>query len=414
MATRTFTFPITAATPSATDLENAFTDMPNTPSYAWTGGGYARLWDVNGWISEWSYCSWPSGPNNGEWVTGLVRGFYDPVQKRIVHFTGSHDQTGSRPGLQQMLQYDLAEGEWSQSYLGQAAGVAVFDMHAWDQTVYDPALRRLIAILHINTTLRACSIDAPFPASCSQDGDNTVLPSDLGEAWTQVGTYTVSNTNHNAMAWHPNLFGPGNGGIVGFSNRVVRAWNPNTNVWSVVTGPANEVRFRETLGVGECTAVYSPNLDMVVGGFGEITNPVPGDIGENVRVFWNGSAVKFAWNQALPPSTMWGSIPVSATQAIGHRLHLHPNNTDLLILESAGNSARTDARVMKLNTTTWQWELQSYFHPFLASTTWGAKQDRSKDWAVVTIPGFGMHALRATTSTMSGNDIPKAILWRLP
>jgi hypothetical protein len=427
MTARTFTF--TVAAPSS-----------GLPVLA---AGESRLHTFAGWASgsagSFSRLTWPNGGDNGSWASGHIRGYWDPAggsSGRVHYFGGSHEFAGAdNPGLtgvQQFLIYDLATNAFSRPYIGWSTNVAgaLATNHHWDQVAFDSTNRRLLMMIHNEQAVRWNPVDGPYSTSCPQTGplvtaDYATYPE---TAWPILTANPYGSSSHNSLTWHPNLFGPGQGALVviaGSSHRSINAWRNSTEGWTTILGPAGETKYMTTTGVGEPTGVYSPTLDMVFGGGGDY----PESPGENVRIYYDTTLGRPVWryNQLQAPADLWpDSIdsqrnlpsPFGATQANNnHRLMLHPDGSPL-ILEN-NRTSKVNARVKKLNTTTWQWEHMGYFHPFLDNVRWGARnadgEGGVRDWPIVTIPdrpGIPGMMIALRTVTQNVDDVPKMILWR--
>jgi hypothetical protein len=420
------TFSVTVTVPSGSIGQ--FPSLSPGESVSHTYGGYAH---------GYSLISWPNGGDNGVWLSGHIRGYLDlaaGTEGKVYYFCSSHEFDSTLTGVQQFLVYDIGTNSFSRPWVGWSSTLSnTSTVHSWDQDVFDFTNRRFLMMIHQETNIRWAPVDGPFPPSCEQ---TRILSQTVdGPAGKPVQQWPILTANpynssaHNAMKWHPNLFGPGQGAIVivtGGSQRAIRAYRDGIG-WTQILGPNGETQYRSVLGTGECTAIYSPTLDMVIGGGGDY----PESPGENVRIYYDTTLTPprpvWRYNQSQTPAEIWpdaidsrtgAPAPLGATQFnVNHRLMLHPDGTPLILENS--REPKAEARVKKLNTATWQWEDTGYHHPF-NSPNWGANNNDNeggcRDWPIVTIPdrpgipGLLMGLRGVNPDTM--DEVHKMILWR--
>ena len=176
-------------------------------------------------------------------------------------------------------------------------------------------------------------------------------------SWSNVSTssQTLTGSTQPAMCWHPNLYGPGDGGLLvmsqsGGNGRLV-AWRKSTDAWSVVSGTTHANSYTYPMRGG---MVYVRGGGYVLAAF----NPTTGGNTYKVAAGSGGSlgTVSTIDDVPIPCNAEGGS-----TQS-GMLLD-DPLGTDsAYILEKGG----TD-RVWKLSGTSWT--LKGYTHPLEVSDT---------------------------------------------
>lgn len=155
-----------------------------------------------------------------QWVN---RGFYDHARKRwIVHGKYASDQSSPSGGRATMV-YDAAANTWNSSAVFHINGVSNIG-HVYESLAYDPKEQRLYSGRY---TSAADSIYYwTYGAAYDSWGATAVTPWALN-----------SNSTQPVLGWHPNLFGPGDGGLVvirlvsGTTMQLV-TWRRATDQWS--------------------------------------------------------------------------------------------------------------------------------------------------------------------------------------
>lgn len=159
--------------------------------------------------------------------------------------------------------------------------------------------------------------------------------------YTTTDIYSGAFESHaNGAAWHPNLYGPGDGGLIWDTQQRTCFWRKSTGAVQSVSHDF----FGEYIGVGQ----YWPALDKaIIGGSGG---------GQLAIVSPNGGGTPTVTAVGRPPIETSGNSYLSST-AFGS-MHVHPSKPGtMLILERKGSHrvfASTDGR---------SWS-QSGTHPF--------------------------------------------------
>lgn len=143
----------------------------------------------------------------------------------------------------------------------------------------------------------------------------------------ESGTYTSTALNDtcNGAAWHPNLFGPGDPGLVIDQQVVTLYWRKATDTMYQQSHTSNAYGRKEGIGI------YWPAQDVVI---------VGGSTGDALaRVESNGAQTPIRTNLNPPPITTSGQSSLSSTFG---SLHVHPGNPNkLLLVETVGPRAWT-------------------------------------------------------------------------
>lgn len=141
------------------------------------------------------------------------------------------------------------------------------------------------------------------------------------------GTYTSTALNDtcNGAAWHPNLYGPNDGGLVVDQQVTTLYWRQSTDAMQEAGHSSNAYGRKEGVGI------YWPAQDAVI---------VGGSTGDALaKVTPNGGSKPVRTTLNTPP------ISTSGQSSLGSNfgsLHVHPGNPNkLLIVESVGQRAYT-------------------------------------------------------------------------
>jgi hypothetical protein len=314
----------------------------------WTGGGLPKGDDLN-WIMKFHY---------------------DPV--RQMAFTVTKIQNCNT--CMEHAWYDELANQWISENCGfNAAG------HAFDCVAYDHAegVGYLVPgggqddVLWKSTWTRGQSLSKPVIASSHAEGqiDELMYP-------------TKDNFVSGALAqdWHPNLFGPGDGGMVVICQKGIAGWRKSTDTWHVIVPRGNF-----SIGPDHPGCVYSRGLDAV------IASPNK----DNNKLF------KIDDYQTWISSDDPGLDPAPIDFGFDHGGHPIAAIVDdplerptIYALEKTGSG-----RVWKYSNG--KWALQSFKHPFTATDNGG------ENWMVAAMYGHGcIWALERTSG------LPRSRVWR--
>lgn len=212
-----------------------------------------------------------------------------------------------------------------------------------------------------------------------------------GSSWVVATGNVTGGTGQASTArnitWHPNLYGVGDGGLVtARSSSVVRAWRKSTGS----SGPWASIGSMPYTSVADTQGVYCTALDQAILSCG-VTGLAC------LRVLSGPTVVR---NVADFP------VPCTANADQGDtnmsRLVQTPSGS-VGILESSDA-----ARVWRLNTSTFAWELQSFTHPMRTTSN----TTSLSSWPTMFVSTYGVYwALREQNG---GNSNPSSILWRPP
>jgi hypothetical protein len=150
-------------------------------------------------------------------------------------------------------------------------------------------------------------------------------------------------THANGVAFHPNLYGPGDGGAVWNEQAIIHCWRKSTNAIQHLS-----YSYGAT-GEKESAAVYWPSQNKVI---------IGGANGSSLcSISPNGGGTPILTMLSRPPITTGGHSHESNSNF--GSLHVHPGNpSKLLIVETVGQRAYTST-----NGTSWT---QVSNHPFTA------------------------------------------------
>lgn len=184
---------------------------------------------------------------SGNVLTWQARAHYDEVRKQI-YFVGKSAQ--SQGGFGRFMIYDEAADSWTAdlpSFLDGAVLGHVYDAHTYDWAtgdVYFPQYgTKLVRKWTQGSALTSWNLDA-------------------ASNFTFASTFN-GGTGEHAAAWHPNLYGTGDGGLVimgqvNAGTATIFAWRKSTNTWaSLGTTPASGT-------IDRATALYCRGLNAVI------------------------------------------------------------------------------------------------------------------------------------------------------
>lgn len=192
-----------------------------------------------------------------------------------------------------------------------------------------------------------------------------------------------------ALAWHPNLFGPDDGGLVSYGQFRILAWRKATNTWSELASYSDGSPYHAHQG-GQ--GVYLPGFDRVVMGTGnEDGAPLVG------VAAGSGGVPGSVSNLGAPPIGVFGGGGDS-----NHGMFVvHPaDSSRLLMLEDLG-----EHRVWSSLDGGETWTLASYNHPFHSLLS----NIDDGQWTIGSIPLY--RVVIALTSGHGGGG-PQVALWR--
>lgn len=251
--------------------------------------------------------------------------FYHDEVRRRVHLMAKRQNDADAWGHQY---YD----EVSDTFGHETASMWNNDGHVYGNTAYDPATGDVFQLRNL----------------AGENGRRARWWKHSLQNWNSLAPVSqdiyngAMNDTPNGLAWHPNLFGPGDGGWAWGDQVSFLFWRKNTDAVSRRSIGTDEY------GAKEGAAVYWPAQDCLVMG-----GSTPS--GHLARIDANGGDI--------PIVTDLG-VPVIRTQGASHEggggfgsLHVHPGNASKLILvETAGPRAWTTT-----NGSSWT---QVSNHPF--------------------------------------------------
>jgi hypothetical protein len=297
-----------------------------------------------------------------QWVN---RFFYDHERKRaIVHGKYASGQ-GSPAGGRATMVYDAAANTWDSSAVFHFNGVAHIG-HVYESITYDPKEQRLYGGSYTSSAapIYYWTHGTPY----DQWGTTAVTPWPLN-----------SNSVQPVLGWHPNLFGPGDGGLVvirlvsGTTMQLV-TWRRRTDTWT-----ANLVQSTAPSAHGAMT--YCRHLDAL---FATHAN------GNTYRINAGADGLAATPIQIANPPILCRHM--GGGDNYGILIDDPSGRGGPYILEKGGNS-----QVWKYVGTTWT-EIAG--HPFQPAST------SDTDWCVASCYPLGVFMCRRDTAT------PTQLLWR--
>jgi hypothetical protein len=168
-------------------------------------------------------------------------------------------------------------------------------------------------------------------------------------------------------AFHPNLFGVGDPGVVVLCQRGVIAWRKNTNTWHQIPG-----LYTGTVVGDVPTCVYITGLGAVIVSNGDSFDTWSITSGPTVTQLQDApfKCGAVSWDSTSPADAHGGIIVDDPQQ-----------RATCYILEKTHSTATQTRQVYKYSAGTWV--LQSYGHPFVSP------QSSGEDWAAITLYGYG-------------------------
>ena len=302
----------------------AVTSCP--PSLASAAGGPVcpipegqALSDVVGLLSTNSWGDFSAGTQSYQdseslaWQTDF---YHDPANERI-HLLGKPHY--SNTGWTHQY-FDLRINAW----VPVTSGISSWNQygHIYGGTAFDEASGDLYQNISLNGADTSRRVHHFRHSSQSWDS----------RAPTNSPISTGSlNSTWNGLAWHPNLYGSGDGGLVIGQPAAFFFWRKSTDTVDRANHPIN------TYGGKEAAAIYWPAKDAVI---------IGGSGGNLAMVTSNGSSTPTVTK--LPPPPVRTAGESSLGSGFGS-IHVHPGNPNkIMIVESVGQRTWTST-----NGSTW-------------------------------------------------------------
>ena len=282
-----------------------------------TACGGSTLAQTAASLSPGDSTSFPAGStgnvmDNADWAW-QARSFWDPTH-RLVQAMGK--PAGGGTYMHQT--WDEATARWTFHGTFDTNGTG----HIYDNHAYDPSTGDLF-----------CHAWNRSYANWYKKASDT---------WTRTATHDhlTSSPPSNGLVFHPNLFGPGEPGLLRDGRRGARAWNKASNSWSDI------IVSHEAASQGACS-FYSEKDDVA---------------------YFGGGATTLGLYRLSPGPTVetLGDLPLpcfaSSSAAFGH-LHPDPRNRSgiLYFLDRTQNVGN---RVWKSTNGGESFSLMPYTHPF--------------------------------------------------
>ena len=262
---------------------------------------------------------------------------YD-VYRQEIHVLGK-PQSCNAAGCWKHIVYDIQGDSWSQITAGISSIAAAG--HIYGNAAMDSGTGEIYLTVGSNT-------------------DNPYRYNPVSRSWSQMGIDMnpgAVSTHGNGVAWHPNLYGTGDGGLI------VNHENGNM-YWRKATG-ATAVQNYGSSGDGQNTGVgqyFAFQDKAMLGNTGEYVHVNDGNDGTRGTMTEIGN----------PPVKICGCSSEGA--AYGHLVQ-HPfDHTKMLLLERPSSSRVWSTRDLE------NWTLENYTHPF----------NSIKEWTSVSIPDHGV------------------------
>lgn len=290
-------------------------------------------------------------------------GHYDH-QRKEIQLLGKNANTGSGDGEIGHVMFDLnTDGPW-----------------------------RVIRRWGVGTTGHIYSSHTIDPAT----GDHYYIQwsDEFAQRYNRASDSWISNTSsagvdwgasppHACLAWHPDLFGVDDGGLVVLIRQLparIFFWRKQTGAWT--NSPATGQTVGATQDGG---AIYSPAMGAVVLGAGQDTNKM-----------WKVTTGPVVTPIADVPINMGAHFTQSP-------MTLHPSGYPMIVEQTQDNSS-SDVYVFNGST----WVLQSYSHPFNA-----VPSTSGDDEVFITVPMPELGIILGIKVT-SDADFCSMTMWRPP
>jgi hypothetical protein len=300
---------------------------------------------------------------------------------------------GANGSEARVLQYEIATNTWSRVWgpswpWADDAQMSTHLGHPWEVIAFDPATSSLFYRDFGAARVRSWRPDLGL--GLTQGWPVYADPAYVG---------TVGTTP--ATVWHPNLFGPSIGGFVIHGRKAVQCYDPRGS------GSTTILTTRLAAAGGPEVGLYIPGQDVVIVGGGNKAGGRFWRVSPGIKPTLTEIGSLATAVGGSPPRTDTGPhVPAQAYS----RVILHPNERTALVLESLHPDYPNTHRVWQLNTATWQWELQTYLHPFAQAVAGQTESDAGYP-TICTLPGLGI--LWALSYPGSHKLPPVSVIWRV-
>jgi hypothetical protein len=286
-----------------------------------------------------------------QWCTSVI--FHDPVRQQA--------QMMGKPASGQSLDfahfiYDEISSQWTRTTLENLSGTnpnghmwgQCYDWHTGNYWHHIQNLQRLYYYDHAVGRFRQ-----------TPDYENILQPS---------GAQSTGG-----MAYHPNLFGKGDGGILINDTNYINAWRKSNSTWySIFTKGTGHPAFAAR-GGGD--SAYIESIDSVVFGTGHDRS---GSVLPMVRVGGGANGNPGRVEFVAPPPNNVRSIGSGATAG---RMVIDPNNPDRLLYLAVDSTHRVFESVDFGDS----WKDANQTHPFIAEMSGG-----ETFWTCGAVPAYGV------------------------
>jgi hypothetical protein len=303
-----------------------------------------------------------------QWCTSLL--FYDPVRQQA--------QMMGKPASGQSLDfahfiYDEVSSEWTRTTLANLSGTNP-NGHMWGQC-YDWHTGNYWH--HIQNLQRLYFYDnSAGRFRQTQDYENILNPS---------GAQSTGG-----LAYHPNLFGTGDGGILINDTAFVNAYRKSNSTWYSIYSKPSGHPARGARGGGD--SVYIEAIDSVIFGTGHDGS---GSVLPMVRVGAGSNGTPGTVEFIAPPPNNVRSIGSGSTAG---RMVVDPNNSNRLLFLAVDSTHR----IFESTDYGDSWQDTGRTHPFISEMSGGERL-----WTCGALPTYGV--LWGMCGQSSG---VRSILWK--
>jgi hypothetical protein len=201
------------------------------------------------------------------------------------------------------------------------------------------------------------------------------------------------------LAYHPNLFGEGDGGILINDTNYINAWRKSNSTWYSIDGPKGS--GHPAFGPrGGGDSAYISSTDSVVFGTGHIGSSVSGPL-VRVGAGSGGSPGTVEYLTAAYPPDQVRSIGGSSTAG---RVVLDPTNPARLLYLEVSDTGEAVFESLDGGTS---WQNAGFAHPFRTGLTKPSGTDTYHMWTCGTLPEY--EVIWGMTGVSSGT---RSLLWR--